>query len=153
MCLHVCPEVAFVSERLVTLVAGERFLPGVSPDVSLEEPGSGECLATEGTLTVVLCVSEEVVGQGGGRAALLPTVEAGSRVLRAHGEVQGLSLWGGGRGGGEPSGDRGACWGGGPGLHPRRHRARSGVEPGSVGEQGERPLTFLHLHSNLLLYP
>ena len=42
VCLHVSPQVALVSKALSALSAAEGFLPGVSPDVSLEEPGPGE---------------------------------------------------------------------------------------------------------------
>ena len=36
VCLHVSPQVALVSEALAALVTAEGFLPGVSPDVSLQ---------------------------------------------------------------------------------------------------------------------
>ena len=40
--LHVSPQIALVSKALSALGAAEWFLPSVSPDVSLEEPGPGE---------------------------------------------------------------------------------------------------------------
>ena len=36
VCLHVSPQVALVSEGFVAEMAAEGFLPGVSPDVSLQ---------------------------------------------------------------------------------------------------------------------
>ena len=35
VCLHVSPQVAFVSEALAALVTAEWFLPSVSSDVTL----------------------------------------------------------------------------------------------------------------------
>ena len=40
--LHMCSQVALVSEGFVAEVACEGFLPGVGPDVSLQQPGPGE---------------------------------------------------------------------------------------------------------------
>ena len=53
MGLSVSSEVGLVSERLVADVTGERFLSGVSSDVSLQQPGPGEGLAAEGTLAAL----------------------------------------------------------------------------------------------------
>ena len=39
------PQVALVSKGLVTKIASEWLLSGVSPDVTLEQPGPGEGLA------------------------------------------------------------------------------------------------------------
>ena len=40
--LHVRSQVALVSEGFVAEVACEGFLPGVGPDVPLQQPGPGE---------------------------------------------------------------------------------------------------------------
>ena len=71
--LHVSPEVALVSKALGALSAAEGFLPGVSPDVSLEEPGPGERFPTERTLAA-RGVSPHVHAQGGWAAVLLVAV-------------------------------------------------------------------------------
>ena len=44
------PQVGLVSEGAGTLSAGEGFLPGVSAEMSLEQPGPGERLAAVLTL-------------------------------------------------------------------------------------------------------
>ena len=41
-----CSQVGFVGEGPGTLLAGERLLSGVCPEVTLEQPGPGEALAT-----------------------------------------------------------------------------------------------------------
>ena len=73
--LHVSPEVALVSKALGALSAAEGFLPGVSPDVSLEEPGPGERFPTERTLAA-RSVSPHVHAEGGRAAVLLAAVRA-----------------------------------------------------------------------------
>ena len=50
VCLQVGPQVALVSKGAGTVCAGERFLPCVCSHVSLQQPGSGEGLATVWTL-------------------------------------------------------------------------------------------------------
>ena len=44
------PQVGLVSEGAGALSAGERFLPGVGAEMSLEQPGPGERLAAVLTL-------------------------------------------------------------------------------------------------------
>ena len=48
--LDVGSQVALVCERLAALVALERLLTSVGPDVTLEQPGAGEGLAAHVTL-------------------------------------------------------------------------------------------------------
>ena len=48
--LHMSPQVALVRKTLAALVTVVRLLPCVGPDVTLEQPGPGEGLATEGAL-------------------------------------------------------------------------------------------------------
>lgn len=45
--LQMRPEVAAIGERAIAVLTAERFLAGVSPDVTLEEPRPGEGLAAE----------------------------------------------------------------------------------------------------------
>ena len=73
--LHVSPQVTFIREGFVTEMAAEGFLPGVSPDVSLEEPGPGERFPTERTLAA-RSVSPHVHAEGGRAAVLLAAVRA-----------------------------------------------------------------------------
>ena len=51
--LRVGPQVALVCESFVTLVTSERLLPGVCPDVALQQPGPRETLSTEGTFAAL----------------------------------------------------------------------------------------------------
>ena len=103
--LHVGPQVALVSKALAALVAAEWFLPCMSPDVSLQQPGPRERLPTERTLAA-RGVSPHVHAQGGWAAVLLAADTAGlgwisTYWLGLHCEVQGLTLlWPGGGGGG-----------------------------------------------------
>ena len=64
------PQVALVSEGLVTKIAAEWLLSGVSSDVPLQQPGPGEGLATEGALAA-RGVGPHVHAQGRGAAVLL----------------------------------------------------------------------------------
>ena len=50
------PQVGLVSEGAGALSAGERFLPGVSPEMSLEQPGPRE------GLPAVLALAGQSVG-------------------------------------------------------------------------------------------
>jgi len=45
------PEVAPVSERALAVLTGERLLTGMRPDVTLEQPRPGECLAARAAFT------------------------------------------------------------------------------------------------------
>ena len=131
--LHVSPEVALVSKALGALSAAEGFLPGVSPDVSLEEPGPGERFPTERTLAA-RSVSPHVHAEGGRAAVLLAansthsaalgclTAGRAGAQLGVEGQVQRLTLLrpgggGGGRGGGGPVGGGGAA---APAVQPGR---------------------------------
>ena len=73
--LNVSPQVALVSEGLVTEVTAEWFLSSVSSDVTLEQPRSGERLATERTLAA-RGVGPHVHAEGGRAAVLLVAVRA-----------------------------------------------------------------------------
>ena len=131
--LHVSPQVTFIREGFVTEMAAERFLPGVSPDVSLEEPGPGERFPTERTLAA-RSVSPHVHAEGGRAAVLLAansthsaalgclTAGGAGAQLGVEGQVQRLTLLrpgggGGGRGGGGPVGGGGAA---APAVQPGR---------------------------------
>ena len=98
VCLHVSPQVTLVSEALAALVTAEWFLSSVSSDVTLEQPRSGERLATERTLAA-RGVGPHVHAEGGRAAVLLAAHPA--RLGRAGGvsgrfgldcQVQGLAL-------------------------------------------------------------
>ena len=66
VCLNVRTQVGLVSERLVTLRATEGLLARVCTNMALEEPGSGEPLATIGTLTaLIVCPYVHAVGRHG----------------------------------------------------------------------------------------
>ena len=88
MRLDVCSEVALVSKRLGALVARERLLSSVGPDVALEQPRPGEVLATEGAAAARGGgdVRPDVHGQGGGAAELFHAVVTSLGSL-------GLGLW------------------------------------------------------------
>jgi len=73
--LCVSPQVALVSKSLIALVARERLLSRVRPDVALQQPGSGEGFSTERALAA-LSVGAEVHCQGSGRRVLLGAVGA-----------------------------------------------------------------------------
>ena len=73
--LHVGTQIALVRETLAALATVVWLLSSVSPDVTLEQPGAGEGLATEGTLAA-RSVGPHVHVQGGGAAVLLVTVGA-----------------------------------------------------------------------------
>ena len=73
--LDVGSQVALVCKRLAALVALERLLTSVGPDVALEQPRPGEVLATEGaTATRGRDVRPDVHCQGGGAAELFHAV-------------------------------------------------------------------------------
>ena len=77
------PQVALVSKSLRALVARERLLSGVRPDVALQQPGPGEGFAAEGTPAALdRCVGSHVHRQGGRRVALLHAMVAGLRGLQ-----------------------------------------------------------------------
>ena len=61
--LHVGPQVGPVRKLLATVGAAKWFLPGVGPHVPLQQPGSGESLATHIAL-VAEAVGEDVHGEG-----------------------------------------------------------------------------------------
>ena len=61
--LHVGPQVGPVCKLLPTLGTAKWFLPGVGPHVPLQQPGSGESLATHIAL-VAEAVGEDVHGEG-----------------------------------------------------------------------------------------
>ena len=63
MNLLVGPKVGLVCEFLSTLGTAKWFLPGVGPHVPLQQPGSGESLATHIAL-VAEAVGEDVHGEG-----------------------------------------------------------------------------------------
>ena len=74
--LDVSSQVALVCKRLAALVALERLLTSVGPDVALEQPRPGEVLATEGAAATRGGgdVRPDVHGQGGGAAELFHAV-------------------------------------------------------------------------------
>ena len=83
--LHVSPQVALVGKSLRALVARERLLSGVRPDVALQQPGSGEGFPAEGTPAALdRCVGSHVHRQGGRRVALLHAMVARLRGLKLH---------------------------------------------------------------------
>ena len=61
--LHVGPQVGSVRKFLPTVGTAKWFLPCVGPHVALQQPGSGESLATHVTL-VAEAVGEDVHGEG-----------------------------------------------------------------------------------------
>ena len=70
------PQVGLVSEGAGALSAGERFLPGVGAEMSLEQPGPGE------GLPAVLALAGQSVGpdvhlEGRQRRVTLVAVVAG----------------------------------------------------------------------------
>ena len=67
------PQVGLVSEGAGTLSAGEGFLPGVSAEMSLEQPGPGERLAAVLALTGQ-SVGPDVHLEGAGGVVALATI-------------------------------------------------------------------------------
>lgn len=85
MRLDVCSEVALVSKRLGALVARERLLSSVGPDVALQQPGPGEGLAAERAPAALdWGVGSHVHRQGSWRVALLHAMVARLRGLQLH---------------------------------------------------------------------
>ena len=83
MGLDVSSQVALVRESLGALVARERLLSSVCPDVALQQPWPGEGFAAEGAPAALDgCVGSHVHGQGGRRVALLHAMVAGLRGLQ-----------------------------------------------------------------------
>ena len=86
--LHVSPQVALVGKSLRALVARERLLSGVRPDVALQQPGPREGFPAEGAPAALdRCVGSHVHRQGGRRVALLHAMVACLWGLQLH-------LWG-----------------------------------------------------------
>ena len=87
--LDVGSQVALVCKGLAALVALERLLTSVGPDVALEQPRPGEVFATEGAAAACAGgdVGPDVHGQGGGAAELFHAVVTSLGSL-------GLGLWG-----------------------------------------------------------
>ena len=83
MRLHVCPEVGSVCKLLSTVSTPKGLLPGVTPGVSLQQPGPGESLATN-CAGVGQAVGQHVHGQGGHAHVQLVTDVASLRCLRGH---------------------------------------------------------------------
>ena len=69
--LHVGPQVGPVSETLATVSTPKRLVASVRPQVTLQQPGSGEGLPTDVAL-VVEVVGEDVHGEGGHADVHLP---------------------------------------------------------------------------------
>ena len=83
--LDVSSQVALVRESLRALVARERLLSGVCPDVALEQPRPGEGFSAEGAPAALdWCMRAHVHCQGGWRAALRHAVVARLRGLQLH---------------------------------------------------------------------
>jgi len=89
--LHVGSEVGPIRKGLPAMGTPVRLLPGMTPHVTLEEPGPGEGLPTDVTL-VMEVVREDVHGEGRHAHVRLPTgrtplgrlgVEAPMRLLMA----------------------------------------------------------------------
>ena len=74
------PQVGLVSEGAGALSAGERFLPGVGAEMSLEQPGPGERLAAVLTLAGQ-SVGPDVHLQGAGGVVALAAILASGLAL------------------------------------------------------------------------
>lgn len=75
MGLHVRAQIGAIRERLPAMCATVRFLPGVGPEVALQEPRTAECLTADVTL-VFEVVCEQVHGQRRHGDVRLPAVLA-----------------------------------------------------------------------------
>lgn len=86
MCLQMRPEIGPVRKRPGAMLARERLLPSVGPDVSLEQPGPAEGLPAQLTLAGQ-GVGANVHLQGSQRHVHLVAVLAAERLLRLLGRA------------------------------------------------------------------
>ena len=86
MGLHVSSQVRSVSKLLATMSTPVRFLSGVRPHVTLEQPGPGESFVADLTL-VAVGMSQHVHVEGRGGHVVLVADVARLEVLLGLGQV------------------------------------------------------------------